>query len=120
MDGESAHVLAEDADDLAATAPSTTVRLIPGFDQFVLGPGTDDGHVVAPGRRSAVSRQSGWIAPVDLCGGVVTGTWDLTHGAIRLDWFAEAGSPPSDALEAEVARLAAILDRPLGLRVTRS
>ncbi len=120
VDGESAFILAEDADDLAASVPSTAVRLLPGFDQFVLGPGTDDGHVVAPGRRSAVSRQSGWIAPVVLRGGVVTGTWELTDGSVRVDWFAEAGSPPDDALEAEIARLAAILGRTLEPQLERS
>jgi hypothetical protein len=48
VEGERAHVLEEDVDELAATEPTSAVRLLPGFDQYVLGPGTADGHVVPP------------------------------------------------------------------------
>ena len=116
--GNAAFVLAEDLDDLAATRPSRAVRLLPGFDQFVLGPGTNDGHVTAPERRTAVSRQSGWIAPVVVHGGVVSGTWKLEKDRLTLDWFAEAGRVPRSALEDEIARLASILDRQLDLTVS--
>lgn len=34
------------------------VRLLPGFDQFVLGPGTGDAHVVPAAHRAQVSRTS--------------------------------------------------------------
>jgi hypothetical protein len=40
IDGQPAHVLAEDVDELAAARPGNAVRLLPGFDQYVLGPGT--------------------------------------------------------------------------------
>lgn len=114
VDGERAHVLAEDLDELAATRPTRAVRLLPGFDQYVLGPGTGDGHVVPKARRAAVSKQSGWISPVVVAGGVVCGTWELDGGQVRVAWFREAGQVPRKALEAEVARLSVILDR--GLR----
>lgn len=117
VDGETAHALAEDVDELAAARPSRTIRLLPGFDQYVLGPGTGDGHVVAAARRAAVSRQSGWIAPVVVTGGVVTGTWELDGDTVRVAWFGEAGRPPR-ALSAEVARLAALLERDLRASVT--
>ena len=115
--GEPAYILSEDLDELVATKPSRSVRLLGGFDQWVLGPGTDDPHVIAPARRGDVSRQSGWIAPVVVAGGVVSGTWKLDGDAVRVDWFGEAGKPRRDALDAEVERLAAILDRPLRLEV---
>jgi DNA glycosylase AlkZ-like len=113
VDGAPAHILAEDLDELASTAPTTAVRLLPGFDQYVLGPGTGDGGVVPPSRRAAVSRQSGWISPVVLAGGVVSGTWELDRDRVRVAWFGEAGKPPRNALETEVARLSSILDREL-------
>jgi hypothetical protein len=113
LDGERAYVLAEHVDELAATRPSPAVRLLPGFDQYVLGPGTGDGRVVAPARRAAVSRQSGWIAPVVVAGGVVRGTWQLDGDVARVEWFTEAGKPPRRALGVEVARLASILGREL-------
>jgi hypothetical protein len=115
VDGERAYVLADDLDELASTSPTDAVRLLPGFDQYVLGAGTADGHVVPAARRTAVSRQAGWISPVVVVGGVVRGTWELDGSNVNIAWFGEAGRPPRRALRSEVARLAAILDRNLGL-----
>ena len=113
VDGDRAYVMAEHVDELNSTKPMSAVRLLPGFDQYVLGPGTSDGHVVPASRRAAVSKQSGWIAPVVVAGGVVRGTWGLDGDRVNVAWFKEAGRPPRKALAAEVARLASILDRRL-------
>ena len=113
VDGESAYVLAEDLEELISAKPTTAVRLLPGFDQYVLGPGTEDSHVVPAARRAAVSKQSGWISPVVVARGVVSGTWELDADLVRVAWFRQAGRPPRNALEAEVARLSSILDRSL-------
>ncbi len=111
--GEQLFIGAEDADTLAATKPSKQVRLVGGFDQWVLGPGTDDGHVTPAARRRAVSKQSGWIAPAVLVGGVVSGTWNLDGGRVCVSWFAEAGKVPTKALDAEVDRLSKVVDSDL-------
>jgi hypothetical protein len=116
--GHRAYILAEDLDELMATKPSRQVRLLPGFDQFVMGPGTDDGHVVPSRRRRVVSKQSGWIAPVVLAGGIVKGTWQLAGDRVRIAWFKEAGAVPRTGLRAEAKRLSTILDRELRLEVT--
>ena len=92
------------------------MRLLPGFDQFVLGPGTGDGHVTSAARRRTVSRQSGWISPVVVAGGKVCGTWELDGERVAISWFREAGRPPRIALRDEVARLSSILGR--GLRAS--
>jgi hypothetical protein len=113
VDRERELLLADDLEELAATKPAGTVRLLPGFDQFVMGPGTDDPHVIPDGRRSAVSKQSSWIAPVVVQGGVVRGTWELDGDSARISWFAECGSPPNEGLDEEVARLSSILARRL-------
>ena len=113
LDGEPAHVLAEDLDGLASATQTKAVRLLPGFDQYVLGPGTGDGHVVPPSRRAAVSRQSGWISPVVLVGGVVRGTWELDGDLVHVSWFGETGKPPRTALREEVERLSSLLGRDL-------
>ena len=109
IDGESNLILGEDLVDLASTAPSVAVRLLPTYDQWVLGPGTADAHVVPAARRALVSRG----ANVVIVGGVVSGTWTVAGDRVAVAWFAEAGPPPSQALADEVARLAAIEDRPL-------
>ena len=118
VDGEVAWVRAEDLDELAVAQPSTAVRLLGGFDDYVLGPGTDDGRVVPAARRGAVSRQSGWIAPVVVVGGVVRGTWELERDIARVSWFKEAGRVPRTSVSGEVARLSAILGRDLRAEVS--
>ena len=109
IDEEPAYVLREDLEELAATPASTVVRLLPGYDQWVLGPGTADAHVVPPARRTLVSRG----ANIVIVGGVVSGTWSLADEQVVTAWFAEAVPPVREALAEEVARLATILDRPL-------
>jgi len=111
--GERAYVRTEDLDELMSTRPTRTVRLLPGFDQFVMGPGTGDGHVVPARRRAAVSKQSGWISPVVLAGGVVRGTWGMAGDRVVVEWFKEAGAVQRTALRAEVKRLSGILGREL-------
>ena len=109
VDGESTYVLREDLEELASTTPTTAARLLPGYDQWVLGPGTSDAHIVPPARRALVSRG----ASIVIVGGVVSGTWSLTDGQVVIAWFAEAGPPAREALAAEVSRLASIVGRPL-------
>ena len=117
IEGERAYVMAEDLDEIVSIRPTDAVRLLPGFDQWVLGPGTEDVRVTPAGRRKAVSRQSGWIAPVVVAGGVVGGTWDLDGNLVRVAWFSEHGQAPTDALGEEVARLGRILEVDLHVEV---
>jgi hypothetical protein len=89
------------------------VRLLPGFDQYVLGPGTEDSHIVPAKRRTAVSKQAGWIAPIVVAGGSVKGTWDVDGERLHVDWFKESGKPPRGKLATEIERLSTILGREL-------
>ena len=52
-----------------------------------------------------------------IVGGVVSGTWALTHDHVTVDWFAEGGPPPRNGLADEVERLATIMGQPLGLSI---
>jgi hypothetical protein len=113
IEGEAAYVLREDLEDLAATPPTDSVRLLPGHDPWVLGPGTADPHIVPPPRRALVSRQ----ANVVIASGVVSGTWSLTNDGVAVAWFVESGTPNGAALADEVARLGMILERRLPLSV---
>ena len=115
LDGEQVYVRAEDVDELASTKLSTAIRLIAGFDQWVLGPGTDDTRIIAAARRRAVSKQSGWIAPAVVAGGVVAGTWGVDGDLARVTWFKENGRIPKKSLEAEASRLSIIFGRDLRL-----
>ncbi len=112
VDGEPGFLLAEDVDDLAGTPSTSTVRLLPAFDQYVLGPGTKAEELLAVSRRAEVSRAAGWISPVVIAGGAVAGTWELTGDTVNVRLFEEAGPISASALEDEVARIEELLDRP--------
>jgi hypothetical protein len=115
VEGQPAYARTQDADDLGRAKPSSELRLLGGFDQWVLGPGTDDGRVVPAARRSAVSRTAGWISPVVIAGGVVSGTWEMQRDELTVTWFNEAGKPPTR--QSEARRLAAVLGQDLKVRV---
>jgi DNA glycosylase AlkZ-like len=105
VEGERVYARAEDADALVATvADEDTVRLLPAFDQYVLGPGTGDVHVLDAARRADVSRAAGWIAPVVVRRGRVVGTWEVADGAVRVALF-EAGPIDERAVRAEAGHL---------------
>ena len=113
IDGDVAHVMREDLDELNATSPTDAVRLLPAVDQWVMGPGSADGHVVPPARRSVVSRHAALV----VAGGVVAGTWTLKGDDVAVGWFSGAGAMPRERLEREVARLGEVLGRELSLEV---
>jgi winged helix DNA-binding protein len=117
VEGERAYLRAEDVDELASARPTTALRLLPGFDAYVLGPGTEDGHVTPAARRGAVSRQAGWISPVVVSGGVVCATWELDGDLVRVAWFPEAGKPSRKTIDEELSRLTQILGRDLTMEV---
>ena len=122
VEGESAWVCAHDLDELHDTAPSSTVRLLPGFDQAVLGPGTGDPRVLAPARRSEVSKTAGWISPVVVRGGRVIGVWETDGDTVRARLFDEepADAATERAIEAEAGRIGACLGQPMGVFLSRS
>ena len=102
VDGTTAYLRAEDVDDVAAAKPSTAVRLLPGFDQYVLGPGTSDQNVVPSAHRADVGRAAGWISPVVVRRGRVAGTWKADR-EIAVDLFEEP--VPAAALASEIGRV---------------
>lgn len=109
LDGGTAYLMADDLDELATTRPTDAVRLLPGHDQWVLGPGTADPHVVPAEQRAAVSRGANLV----VVGGRVAGTWSVKGDDVRIAWFPEAPPADPDALAEQVARLSTFEGRPL-------
>jgi hypothetical protein len=118
IEGTEAFARIEDVDQVAAAQPSGAVRLLPAFDQYVLGPGTGDSRMVPSDRRSEVSRAAGWIAPVVVAAGRVAGTWDTHHRTLDVNLFEEAGHLPEGELERESDRIGALLGEKFRLSVT--
>ena len=115
VEGTTAYVVRGDVDSLVAARPSDAVRLLPGHDQWVMGPGTKDVHVTPSSRRDLMTRKAN---PV-VVGGVVCGTWARKGDELTVAWL-DQGRPPGPAIEQEAARLAGLLGRDLKLRLTTS
>ncbi|MGO1560832.1 hypothetical protein CZ771_06155 [Actinomycetales bacterium JB111] len=101
--------LAADIDAIRAAEPTDAVHLLPGFDPWVMGPGTADPDVVPPDRRALASRGANLV----IRGGVVVGTWRARETTVEVSWFAEAGPPSDGDLAAETERLGRLLGREL-------
>lgn len=107
VDGQTMLHARTHVDALMGQAPSTSVTLLPGYDQWVLGPGTADQTIVPPQRRAAVTRG----AKLVLVGGVVSGTWKTRGSELSITWFNDVPVPSADNVDHEVERLALLLDR---------
>jgi Winged helix DNA-binding domain len=84
IDGRTYWMLADDLPDLQATAPTNVVRLLPGFDQWVVCATRRDGGRARPGPgepaldpayRKRIYRMQGWVSPVVLVNGRMAGVW---------------------------------------------
>jgi hypothetical protein len=80
------------------------VRLLGGFDPYVVGSLSQLGHLLAAGERAAVSRASGWISAVLVDGGRIVGTWTQQTRAGRL----QVAVTPFGRLRAGVRKAAAV------------
>jgi hypothetical protein len=110
-DGEEGYAMDADLEELRTAEPTQIVRLLPAFDPWILGPGTADARIVAPGRRDLFSRGANPVVTQ----GVVGGTWRVRERTVEVSWFCETGNIPKGALEADVHRLSTIRARALNL-----
>lgn len=110
LDGVERLCLVEHVDVIAATTASDDIHLLPGLDQWVLGPGTADPRVVPAADRAGVTRGANLV----IVGGRVVGTWKLTKDAIGVTPFDDRTLPTGE-LTAAVARVSNVLDRPVTL-----
>ena len=106
VDGRRALMLTEHVEELAGLAAWKGIRLLGGFDQYVLGPGTNDEVLLPKEHRAAVSRTSGWISPIVVVNGRVVGVWDVLDHEVVVTAFPETGRLPRKELEKEAAHVA--------------
>jgi Winged helix DNA-binding domain len=116
VEGDQLLALREDVDDLRTASASTAVRLLPGRDPWLMGPGTSDPRVVPPGRRELVSRSANLV----VSRGLLAGTWTVREARLEVTWFEESGRVPRTALATESARLGAFLGRSLEVSLEES
>jgi hypothetical protein len=75
LDGVEAWILAADARKVRELPPIRSVRLLPGFDQYVVTASWHAEHLLPGDFRRRVYRPQGWISPVLLVNGRMEGTW---------------------------------------------
>lgn len=99
--------------------PERLVRLLPGFDMWVIGAARDAAALLDPAEKKRVYRNQGWISPVLLVNGRMEGVWKHERKGKRLTVTIEPfGKLPKWArtgAEAEAERLAGFLGGELEL-----
>jgi hypothetical protein len=119
VEGTPMWMTAAGAAEAGALAPPAGVRLLPGFDQYVIGSTAHAERVIAGPHRSRVHRPQGWVSPVLLVGGRVEGVWRHERRGRRLrvtvEPFGRMGREVRAEAEEEVGGLATFLGGDLDL-----
>jgi hypothetical protein len=119
VEGAPMLLLREHVAEAAAAEPLRSVRLLPGFDQYVIA-ATLHAEALMPGPfKARVHRPQGWISPVLLVGGRMAGVWRHERRGKRLHVEVEPFAPvpkwAREAAAAEAERLAGFLGGALEL-----
>jgi len=118
--GEQAWMLVADARKLRELPPIRSVRLLPGFDQYVVCSSCHTNHLMPGDFRSRVFRPQGWISPVLLVNGMMQGTWRHeikgSHVDVTIEPFVKQPAWVRSAAGQEAERLAHFLGGTLALR----
>jgi hypothetical protein len=119
VEGAAGWMLAADVAAAASAEPSGVVRLLGGFDHYVVAAPRDAEAVLPAARRERVYRPQGWISPVLLVDGRIAGVWrhELNGDrlAVAVESFGHAGKDVRTGAETEAERLAAFLGGKLSL-----
>ena len=75
VEGTPAWMLTGDLKRLREVEPPRSVRLLPGFDQYVVGSSYHAEQLMPGNFRARVFRPQGWISPVLLVDGRILGVW---------------------------------------------
>ncbi len=119
LDGKSYWILARDLAELASTQPKNVARLLPGFDQWVVGSSCRLPAMLDQVHRPRVRRMQGWISPVLLVNGKIVGVWKQQRKGnrllVELEPFGRLPKWAVSKLEAEAVRLSSFLGGSLEL-----
>lgn len=114
VEGQRVWALAADVDAMRSIAPPRgSVRLLPGFDPYVLGSAPRTASV-PEAFKARVSRAAGWISPVVLVDGVAVGVWRPSRADGQTTIAVEPFDGLSVAVRRRIERDARWLERCLG------
>jgi len=120
LDGAQGWVLADDLRELREMEPARSVRLLPAFDQYVIGASPHAEHLLPGDLRSRVYRPQGWVSPVLLVNGRMEGVWrhELKGSRVEvsIEPFVKLPKWVRSLTEEEAERLAAFFGGTLNLK----
>jgi len=119
VEGEAGWMAAADVETCASASGEGVVRLLPGFDHYVVAAPRDADAVLPSAEKARVYRPQGWLSPVLLIDGRMAGVWSLERAsagvAVEISPFGRLTREQRAGAEAEAEALAAFLGGPLGL-----
>jgi uncharacterized protein YcaQ len=119
VEGSPGWMLAADVTAAASAAPAGVVRLLGGFDHYVVAAPRDADAVLPAAQRERVYRPQAWLSPVLLVDGRIAGVWSRERKGdalgVTVEPFGRAGKDVKAGAEAEAERLAAFLGGKLSL-----
>jgi uncharacterized protein YcaQ len=118
VEGAREWMLAADVAEAAAAEPAGVVRLLPGFDHYVVAAPRGEDAVVPAAHRDRVYRPQGWLSPVLVRDARILGTWRHERAGERLEVEVAPFAPAPRAVRAGVAAEAERLAGFLGGAVT--
>jgi hypothetical protein len=117
--GTEAWMFTEHVDGLRSAGPTRTVRLLPAFDQYVIGSTKHVVDLMPGGFRDRVHRKAGWVSPVLAVDGRLEGIWSHERAgrriAVTVEPFTKQPAWVRKGVAAEAERLAAFLGGSLEL-----
>jgi hypothetical protein len=109
--------LAAEIEEMEDAEPSTAVRLLPGFDQYVVNAPRGIEAILPQDRAADVYRPQGWISSTIVVGGRIAGTWshEVKPNAVQIAVtpFARLNRELKHSVEAEADRLATWFELPV-------
>jgi winged helix DNA-binding protein len=112
-----------DLEAIESTRPTKgRVRLVGGFDPFIVGAGLREDLIPAK-HLKRVSRTAGWISPVVLVDGVAAGVWDAARSrdglTITIEPFAAQAARQRASWQAAAAEIGRVQGVPASVRFGR-
>jgi hypothetical protein len=114
IEGGEAYVLRNDLETLQSALETNVIRLLPAYDQWVMGPGTFDTNIIPKEIRAPVSRG----ANIVIFGGRLAGSWTVANDTVTIIW-SDKRKAPKEEIANEVKRFAPILERSLDWTIGR-
>jgi hypothetical protein len=119
LEGTNGWAMADQIGEMAKTATPRFVRLLPAFDQYVIGSTKHADRLLPAGLRDQVHRKAGWVSPVLLVDGRIDGVWKHERAGTRLivkvEPFGKVPVRVRRGVEQEAGRLASFLGGELDL-----